>query len=128
MQEPRSSVSLCRTAVCDTVVSPANIFCPFCKERQKKSPLPAAEFARTGFVHEKRLWLNFRDRVAVSDTGWAGSEDRSERACCPHADRAADERVSVDKVPCFVAGHSHGKQGRYQRIQIPRHVSQGWRS
>ncbi|WP_239770497.1 hypothetical protein [Streptomyces sp. CL12-4] len=42
--------------MCDTVVSPANIFCPFCKEGQKKSPLPAAEFART--------FVPVRNRVA----------------------------------------------------------------
>ena len=29
VHEPRSSVALCRTEACDTVVSPANIFCPF---------------------------------------------------------------------------------------------------
>ncbi|MFE9009414.1 tyrosine-type recombinase/integrase [Streptomyces sp. NPDC007875] len=56
VQEPRSSVSLCRTAACDTVVSPANIFCPFCKEGQKRSPLPVAEFART--------FVPVRNRVA----------------------------------------------------------------
>ncbi|MFI6063148.1 hypothetical protein [Streptomyces sp. NPDC051286] len=55
VHEPRSSVSLCRTSVCDTVVSPAGIFCPFCREQQKRSPQPADEFART-FVPE-------RDRV-----------------------------------------------------------------
>ncbi|MGW3739860.1 tyrosine-type recombinase/integrase [Streptomyces sp. NPDC005146] len=47
VHEPRSSVALCRTAACDTVVSPANIFCPFCQGAQKQSPLPAEEFART---------------------------------------------------------------------------------
>lgn len=47
VHEPRSSVSSCRTAACDTVVSPANIFCPFCKEEQKKARLPAAQFAQT---------------------------------------------------------------------------------
>ncbi|MBA2811556.1 site-specific integrase [Streptomyces sp. KM273126] len=29
------------------MVSPANIFCPFCKQAQKRSPLTDAEFART---------------------------------------------------------------------------------
>ncbi|MFE3906733.1 tyrosine-type recombinase/integrase [Streptomyces sp. NPDC059153] len=52
VHEPRSSVSLCRTEVCDTVVSPAGIFCPFCREQQKTSPQPAEEFART-FVPER---------------------------------------------------------------------------
>ncbi|MFH8534756.1 hypothetical protein ACH4GE_41045 [Streptomyces tendae] len=52
VHEPRSSVSLCRTNVCDTVVSPAGIFCPFCREHQKTSPQPAEEFARS-FVPER---------------------------------------------------------------------------
>lgn len=47
VHQPRTSVTVCRTAACDTVVSPANIFCPFCKEAAKKSPLPSAEFAQT---------------------------------------------------------------------------------
>ncbi|MER7514590.1 site-specific integrase [Streptomyces lavendulae] len=52
VQEPRTSVSLCRTTVCDTVVSPAGIFCPFCREEQKTSPLSAEEFAHS-FVPER---------------------------------------------------------------------------
>ncbi|BAC67717.1 hypothetical protein SAVERM_8 [Streptomyces avermitilis MA-4680 = NBRC 14893] len=56
VHEPRSSVALCRTEACDTVVSPANIFCPFCKEEQKRSPLPDAEFARA--------FVPVRNRVA----------------------------------------------------------------
>ncbi|MDQ0935072.1 tyrosine-type recombinase/integrase [Streptomyces turgidiscabies] len=56
VHEPRSSVALCRTQACDTVVSPANIFCPFCKEEQKRSPLPDAEFARA--------FVPVRNRVA----------------------------------------------------------------
>ncbi|WP_327380531.1 hypothetical protein [Streptomyces sp. NBC_01207] len=42
VEDPRTSVSLCRTNVCDTVVSPAGIFCPFCKELPNRvvKPLP----------------------------------------------------------------------------------------
>lgn len=37
---------------------------------------------RNYVMSKLRIWHNFRDRVAVSDIGWAGSEDRSEHACC----------------------------------------------
>jgi hypothetical protein len=45
--EPRTSVSLCRTAACETLVSPTNSYCPLCKHAQIQSPLPDEEFAAT---------------------------------------------------------------------------------
>lgn len=68
-----------------------------------------------GNVHEKWLWLNFRDRVAVSDSGWPGSEDRSEYACCPHVDRAADGRVSQASAWEAAAGGFPGHGGTSAR-------------
>ncbi|WP_406190439.1 hypothetical protein OG331_51540 [Streptomyces sp. NBC_01017] len=55
VHEPRTSVALCRTVACETVVSPANIFCPFYKEELKKSPLTAGELARTLVPVRNRL-------------------------------------------------------------------------
>jgi integrase len=45
--EPRTSVSVCRTAACPALVSPANGYCALCKKAKKRSLLPDEEFART---------------------------------------------------------------------------------
>jgi integrase len=45
--EPRTSVSVCRTLACPVLVSPANGYCALCKGAQKRSSLPDEDFART---------------------------------------------------------------------------------
>ena len=55
--EPRTSVSLCRTAACQTLVSPTNSYCPLCKHAQKQSLLPDEEFARTFVPDRTRVYF-----------------------------------------------------------------------
>jgi integrase len=55
--EPRTSVSLCRTAACEVLVSPNHSFCPTCNEERKRSGLARDDFAAS-FVpqHTRVSW------------------------------------------------------------------------
>lgn len=68
--EPRTSVSLCRTAVCRTLVSPTNNYCPLCKRAAKQSPLPDEEFAATFVpVRTKVYFGGIKDTCSVARGG-----------------------------------------------------------
>jgi integrase len=83
VEEPRTSVSLCRTEVCETVVSPRNGYCPLCKEAQKQSALPDEEFARTFVpVRTKTAFGGIREACSVTRDGQRCVRSRHCKGLC----------------------------------------------
>ncbi|CAM5732970.1 hypothetical protein SFUMM280S_03108 [Streptomyces fumanus] len=65
-------------------VSPANTFCPFCKEEQKRSPLPAAEFARAFVpVRNRVAFGGVPEQCSFTKDGQRCSGPATARNCAP---------------------------------------------
>ncbi|MFF3359808.1 tyrosine-type recombinase/integrase [Streptomyces sp. NPDC002917] len=82
--EPRTSVSLCRTAACPTLVSPTNNYCPLCKRAQKQSSMPDEEFARTFVPVRTRAYFGaVKEPCSVARDGQRCVRPAHCRGLCP---------------------------------------------